>query len=110
MERPEWVAFSERELWWDIPDTLKLGLERWVDHGIVPGSFLRAVLQNDFCEAVLQADYQNVQHLRSIARFVYEVLPYEAWGNRVKVIDWSRKGGLKGNTTHLWSQREKTDG
>lgn len=107
MERPEWVAFSERELWQGIPDTLKLGFERWVDHGIVPGSFLRAVLQNDFCEAVLNADPHNLQHLRSIALFVDTVLPFESWGNPVKVMDWTRKGGLKGHTMNLWSRLEK---
>ena len=46
-----------------VPKTLIDSLERYVEHHIKPGSFLRAVLENNLVEAVSRADFINIRIL-----------------------------------------------
>ena len=74
----------------NVDATLKEGLERYVEHGIVPGGFLRAVLENDFLGAVSRADVANSHNLRAIADYVYLSVPATAWGSPEAVHKWAK--------------------
>jgi hypothetical protein len=63
-------------------------LEAYARTGHAPGSFLRAVLQNDLFGAVDNADQQNRTILPQIVTFVYRELPATNWGSREKVTSW----------------------
>ena len=63
-------------------------LERYMRHGILPGGFLTAVLQNDLREAVGRADMQNIYLLQEIVGYLYNECPSVCWGSPKKVSDW----------------------
>ena len=71
-----------------IDEKLKEGLDRYVEDGILPGSFLQGVLRNNFCDAVLHADATNSINLKQIALYVYWEIPHPCWGSRKKVEEW----------------------
>jgi hypothetical protein len=60
----------------------------YVEEGIPPGSFLKAVLANDFMRAVSRADSSNGELLREWAMFVYNYLPTDCWGSYEIVDGW----------------------
>jgi hypothetical protein len=63
-------------------------LDRYVNHGIEPGSFLRAVLENDLMEAFGRADIENRATLFEICEYVYNELPFSCHGSPAKVKAW----------------------
>ena len=70
------------------------GLVRYVEHGILPGSFLTAVLENNLTEAACRADSDNLPRLHMWADVVYNHVPTGARGEHVAA--WVRAGGLFG--------------
>ena len=83
-----------------IPERMIGGIRRYVMFGISPGSFLRAVMENDLMAAVATADDENSKLLRVYARFAYNELPTGAHGRRSKVTEWCELGGICGGA-HL---------
>jgi DNA-directed RNA polymerase specialized sigma24 family protein len=81
-----------------LPSHLQQGMSRYLEHGIETGSFLRAVLENDFEQAILRADPCCLRAMRHIALFLGYVPP-EAWGSRLIVESWidRHKQELKGS-------------
>lgn len=75
-----------------IPAHLREGLERYRDHRIATGSFLRSILCNNLYEAVLRADDISARELGSVTRWIFTELPNESWGNAAKVDAWLRDG------------------
>ena len=74
---------------YDAISELTMGaLERYVDHRIPPGSFLRAVLCNDLFDAVARADLNNQYVLPLIVKYIYNELPGGCWGNAAIVDSW----------------------
>lgn len=64
-----------------IPEHLREGLDRWLRHGIEPGSFLRAVLANDLYSAVTRADPVSLAALKPIIQFLYDQAPEGSFGS-----------------------------
>lgn len=71
-----------------LPDYMLSGILLYVFEGIAPGGFLTAVLENDFQEACMRADHNNVQCLHGWAMLTYNRLPAACHGNREKVGAW----------------------
>lgn len=69
-------------------DHLFDALERYLNYGILPGSFLTACLQNNLSNALGRADHQNREMLFEIVAYIYNYLPSASWGSAVKVTDW----------------------
>lgn len=66
-------------------------LQRWIENGMRPGSFLTAVLANDFTCAVLRADSTNAANLREWALFLVDELSDDVWGSWYIVDQWEAK-------------------
>lgn len=64
------------------------GLQLYVELGIQPGSFLQALLANDFAKAVTRADFANSELLHDWALFLLNELPQECWGSWETVRTW----------------------
>lgn len=79
-----------------IPPHLRGGLVRYVLLGIKTGSFLQAVIENDFCSASIRADDISGRFSRELARFIYNEMPTGAWGSNAKMKEWIAEGGLLG--------------
>lgn len=71
-----------------IRDDLYGALERYLNQGINPGSFLTAVLENNLMEAFGRADDTNSINLRNIVGYVYNNIPGSSWGSPERVKNW----------------------
>lgn len=71
------------------PDMIR-ALGRYVLHGIAPGGFLLAVLENDLMEATERADQENLRNLPAYAAFLYNEVPGSCHGSREKVNAWMK--------------------
>ena len=90
------MAFGEIN-WSKCPvDYMLGGVQRYVERGIEPGHFLRAVLSNDLKESFKRADDENTKHMREWVAFIYWELPGGCHGSPEHVKDWCLAGGLVG--------------
>ena len=82
-----------------LPKSLQGGAQRYIERGIIPGSFLRAVISNNLVEAVARADDNNLPRLKEIVLWWYNEAPGGCWGSEQKMEAWSTKRyiELKGN-------------
>ena len=69
------------------PETKKT-IDHYVELGFDPGSFVRAVLENNLKEAFGCADAQNREDLFEIVSYCYNYIPDYCWGSREKVTAW----------------------
>jgi hypothetical protein len=72
-----------------IPDHLHDGLVRYFADGILPGSFLQAVLCNDLTQTVKRGDRSSLAALPPLVEFLLWVAPMTAWGTRNNVLAWT---------------------
>jgi hypothetical protein len=73
----------------DVPLHLRGGLVRYFSDGILPGSFLQAVLCNDLTQAIMRADPRSVHALTSLIECLQWHAPMNAWGSRAAVLAWT---------------------
>lgn len=71
--------------YYPIREDLYGTLERYLNSGIMPGSFMNAVLENNLMEAFGRADMDNSRNLKNIVGYIYNHIPHNAWGSREKV-------------------------
>lgn len=75
-----------------LPAAIKGGLDLYAEYGYPVGGFLRAVLSNDFMDAIPRADPESLATIRAIAIYVYNALPGDCHGTREKYNAWVEKG------------------
>ncbi len=78
-----------------LPEHIRDGMKRYVEHGIQPGGFLCAVLENNFLEAFVRADSINTARMADIAAFVYSELPRECHGSQHKMTCWIERHAME---------------
>lgn len=79
-----------------VPAHLRDGLHRYIEHGILPGSFMQSVLANDLLKAVCRAgDDLTVQDIKAICVFLRECTPAQCHGTAHAVQAWHVQGGLQ---------------
>jgi hypothetical protein len=72
-----------------VPMHLRDGLVRYFSDGILPGSFLQAVLCNDLAQAILRAAPNGLSALPPLILFLQHYAPASAWGSRDLVLAWT---------------------
>ena len=72
----------------DAPVHILDSINRYVEHGLEPGSFVRAVLSNDLVGALNRADTAAEAGIRDILKYVRWEIPTESWGSPAKVEAW----------------------
>jgi len=70
------------------PENLRGGLERWIEHGIEPGSFLTAFLSNDLMRSLAMADETNRTQLHALGLWLYNHAPALCFGSPERVEGW----------------------
>ena len=65
-------------------------LELYLNHKRPVGGFLNAVLENNLTEAFARADSSNSANMKNIVGYVYNNLPYHAWGTKERVAAWMK--------------------
>ena len=78
-----------------VSDIIIESLERYLNAGIIPGSFLTAALENNLREAFGCADEENTANMRNIVAYLYNHVPAGAWGSREAVASWVERAHLK---------------
>lgn len=79
-----------------IPFHMHEGMLRYIEHGVEPGSFLKAVLMNDMMRACEKADSENQDRLFDYARYLYCAAPRGSFGSPENVAEWMAHRGLAG--------------
>ncbi|CUH60271.1 hypothetical protein [Thalassobacter stenotrophicus] len=77
-----------------IPAHMRAGLARYILLGILPGSFLRSVLQTDLIQATAKADEVNREQLYKYVLFLVNYAPAGCCGSLEAIQQWSVRGGL----------------
>ena len=77
-----------------IPPNMHGGILRWIEDGTVPGSFLVAVISNDFKDACFKADDYNALILPVYARWFHNNAPAKCWGSLDNFVGWAKKLSL----------------
>lgn len=91
-----------------IPEHMRGGMLRWIEHGIYPGDFLIAVLENNLRDAVGFADEINIHRLPDYVRYLYNDAPSGCWGGPGNVRAWHEQGGLKRGLVRVEAESNKT--
>lgn len=87
-----WLKFTG----FDVPEHTQKSLEDYIIHGIPPGSFIYAVLCNNFVMAASKADHINARSLPYIARWLINEAPAECWGRKENIANWlADKDGVR---------------
>lgn len=79
-----------------FPGHMINGLNNYINHGVIPGQFLQAVITNDLRRAVSYADNANLAVLPLYVRFLYNRCPLVSWGSLDLMNSWHLQGGLLG--------------
>lgn len=77
-----------------VPEHLHDGLMMFVVHGVKPGDFLTAVLENNLLRAFEVADPESEAGLRSTLEWLYTGAPSGCWISPGAVLAWCLRGGL----------------
>lgn len=72
-----------------LPDHMQDGMRRYLEFGVLPGSFGLAVLCNDLTQAYARADSENAAAMHAWASWLWNECPRAAWGSFEKVKRWS---------------------
>ena len=95
-----------REGYEKLPEHMRGAMQRYIEDGIEPGSFLEAVLCNDLTAAFGRADHINRDRLFDYASFLHNHAPLICWGSRETYLAWIKKGGLNGRFAGLGPKNE----
>lgn len=72
-----------------VPSHLREGFYRYILDGILPGSFLQAVLCADLLEVAWRADPVSLQGLPALLQFLEHYAPADCWRSRAAVLAWT---------------------
>jgi hypothetical protein len=78
-----------------LREPLRGGVQRWLEAGIQPGSFLSSVIANDLKESFRCADDSNLASMREIVAWFYNKMPMPAWGSVANAEKWAARYGRK---------------
>lgn len=72
-----------------LPEHMQEAMQLYMERGILPGSFLTAVLENNLMEACGRADDINRGALFTYCSFLYNDVDLRSYGSPEKVKAWS---------------------
>lgn len=72
---------------YNIPDYTLRQLHNYINDGVPPSGFLRAVLTNNLIESFNRADDNNMVAMFDIVRYVYNEVPSNLWGDANKIAN-----------------------
>lgn len=72
-----------------IPEHMHGAIVRYIVHGINPGDFLTALINNDLKEACACADDINRHHIFDYVKWFYNHAPSVCWGYDNAAAAWS---------------------
>ena len=85
------TADKARALALQIPVRVLAELNLYVQDGVIPGKFLRAVINNDLQAAINEADEAELDALKAIVQYLPCGLPSGCHGYSDAIINWSHR-------------------
>ncbi len=79
-----------------LPEHIRPGVRRYIENGILPGDFLKAVICNKLKESFMFADDTNLLRMQDIVSFFYNEAPIACWGSSKEMLAWATRGGQIG--------------
>lgn len=79
-----------------LPEHMQPAAQRYVEHGVHPGSFLTAVICNDLFDAFQRADDVNRDAMFDWCMFFHNDVPGDCYGDYETFKAWLKAGGLDG--------------
>ena len=76
-----------------LPERLQDGMKRYIENGIQPGDFLTACIQDKLVESLGRASTRTYEYVHSVAMFLYNEAPYDAWGSKEIMNLWIQRIG-----------------
>ena len=74
---------------WDVPREFSDTIANYLVYGYEPGSCFTSILANDFMRAIQHSHPANtVNAFKSLAGWIAEHCPEEAWGSYARVNNW----------------------
>lgn len=74
-----------------MKDDTKDTIDNYVNHGLEPGGFVRAVLENNLLLSLGKADEENRRDIWEICMYVYNDIPASCHGSPEKVDNWMKR-------------------
>ncbi len=74
--------------WPQAPASIVMSLKLYTEQRLGPGTFLRAILENDLRETVTHCNPEHRPYLFAIVSVVFWFVPAVAWGSKTRVSDW----------------------
>ena len=71
-----------------VPPHIRPGVERFIEDGILPGSFLQAILRADLRDSCNRADHVAKMSLPSIVLWFENFAPAPCWGSAEAMHEW----------------------
>lgn len=81
-----------------LPGHMWEGVYRYLNNGIMTGSFLTAIMEDKLVRSFGAADDINTLFMREWVMWLYDMCPLEARGSAEKVAAWKASGGFEGRT------------
>lgn len=73
-----------------IPEHLRGGIVRYLRDGIIPGSFLQAIISNQLRQACAVADHSlSMGDLKALTTWFMDLAPIASFGSLEKMQAWS---------------------
>jgi hypothetical protein len=106
------MANTHNNGWIDSEETVLerhiASIQRYVEHGIEPGSGIRAILSNDLMETFARLDDDSRAALYDIVKYLVNKVPCGLWGSPERVqnhINAKRKELAAGGGSHALRTR-----
>lgn len=74
-------------------DYMAGAVQCYIENGLEPGSFMRALLCNDLRGAIARADGMNIARIPHWVVWMENNLPGAAWGSAQNYENWIARGG-----------------
>ena len=79
-----------------VPVHLRDGIRRYVEHGILPGSLLRAIICNNLRETICRAAGDlTLGDIRAVHFWFWDCAPGACYGSEDRMAMWHKQGGLR---------------
>lgn len=72
----------------NIPAHMLEVIERYVEHGTIPGDFIQAVICNNLHDALSLADDDSLRNILAYVGYFYNEAPGACWGSKKKMKEW----------------------
>ena len=75
---------------YEISDRMGDSIIMYIENGVLPGSFLRAIICNDLKGAFMEADDENYANLPAFIMYFYWEVPGSICGSHKKMLKWEQ--------------------